>query len=529
MRIKSHIASIILICSLGGLALAAGLAAALGRIERDVRELGPDSLALQNVARLETVIGQWLVSCDLVLGGGATYLEQGASQQAEEALEVINELSQSRLATTESHRLTVLAGLVTRARASVTAAAFDTGPGRAGRLAAYVESVDLDTAAIVREISSLSVVMLEGANGSVTALDRRRASLRAIGWTAGAGYVVLVIGVWFWTSETMVRPLQALTAAAAAVSGGDLTVHVPVTASNEMGELSRAFDQMVSNLRDSHHNLEATIATRTAELQATTTKATFLAERAEQANAAKTAFLANMSHELRTPLNAIIGYSELIAEEGAGRLEPAALDDLKRITKSAHHLLGLITNVLELSKIEAGRMEMTIEEFDAGALVLSAVDIGQILAKDGHNVLVVHGAEALGSVRSDRTKLRQILLNLIGNACKFNSNCQIDVRCRREGRGPEGWLTIDVSDSGTGIPEAALSRLFVEFTQIDAGPTKRHGGTGLGLAISRRLTTLLGGTIDVVSTVGRGSTFTIRVPAAVSQTWPRPLTTSAVA
>jgi signal transduction histidine kinase len=523
VRIKYHIASIILICSTGGLALAIGLASALGGIERDVRELGPDSLALQNVSRLETLVGQWLLSCDLVLGGDATYLAEGARLQADEAAAVIADIGSSRLAAAEGDRLAALTRHVQQVQAWVAEAAFGTGPDRPRRLERYVEWVDRDSALLVAEISRLSATMKNQAAASIARLEGRRARLQVLTWIAGTLYAAIVIGVWRWTSQKMVRPLQALTGAASRISDGDLTVQVPAASSDETGELSRAFDQMVSSLRRSREqvesyqqNLETIIAERTAALQATTNRATYLAERAEQASAAKSAFLANMSHELRTPLNAIIGYSEMLTEEGDGNLDQTTLKDLRRITEAGRHLLGLITNVLELSKIEAGRMDVTAEEFDAGALVASVVDMGQMLATNRQNTLTASGADRLGSMRSDCTKLRQILLNLIGNACKFNDGSRIEVLCHRYGHGADAWLVFQVLDTGIGIRPEDVCRLFDDFVQVDSSPTRRHGGTGLGLAISRRLAELLGGTITVESTVGHGSTFTVRLPAELS-------------
>ena len=521
MRIKTHIAAVILTCSLGGLALASGLAVALSSLEYNVRELGPDSVALRSASHLETLVGQWLLSCDLVLGGDASHLEAGADRQGAEIQNVLLELGQSRLAASERARLLEIAGRVRQVQLWVAEAAFDSGPRRLERLRQYVEDVDCESTAVVIELAQVSSAMKTHAAESVAVVDARRAQLVVFGWAASACYMAVVVGVWWWTSQRMVGPLQALTVAAGRVAGGDLTADVPASTGGEMGELSRTFDAMVASLRRSRsqvahyqENLERTIADRTAALEATTARATHLAERAEQANAAKSAFLANMSHELRTPLNAIIGYSEMLSEEAEGRLDGRTIDDLQRINQAGRHLLGLIESVLELSKIEAGRMELHVEEFDLGTLVQSAVEMGQPLARDGDNTLSVSGLDRLGSMRSDRIKLRQVLLNLIGNACKFNTDCHVAVRCRREGHGPNAWIVVEVADDGVGIAPEDVSRLFVEFTQVDSSTTRRHGGTGLGLAISRRIAELLGGHLGVESALGRGATFSVRVPAS---------------
>ena len=236
-------------------------------------------------------------------------------------------------------------------------------------------------------------------------------------------------------------------------------------------------------------------------------------EEAEAGTRAKSEFLATMSHELRTPLNAIIGYSEMLAEDAETRLDAEALADLAKITQAGRHLLALITNVLDLSKIEAGRMDLCVESFDAADVVRTSITTSETLAIAGHNALTVSGLDRLGHVRSDRTKLQQVLLNLIGNACKFTRDGRIHVQCRREPtEAGDEWLTIEVTDSGIGMSPDQVSRLFRQFVQADASTTRRFGGTGLGLAISQRLCLLMGGTITVQSTPRQGSLFSVTLP-----------------
>lgn len=522
MRIKYHVGSVILICSLGGLALALGLARLQRGIENEVRELGPDSLAVQSAGRLQTLVGQWLLSCDLVLSGtGGTYLLEGSTQQAGEAVALIHDLQRFRLAAGEVSRLEVMNARIRRVDHLVAEAARTSGPDRLRRLNRYSAEVDAETEPLVADVSRLSGALGAGAAEAARLVEVQRARLRAATWLAGTLYAAVVFAVWRWTSLKMVRPLQTLTAAADRVAAGDLDVHLSTTSSDELGELVRTFEYMVANLREStdsmrryQSTLECAIAERTAALQATTNEATDLAQRAEQASAAKSAFLANMSHELRTPLNSIIGYSEMLVEDGVAELGASRAEDLERITKAGRHLLSLIDTILELSRIEAGQMRLRIEAFDAATLVESVVDIGQALARQNDIDLTAQGLEALGLMHSDRTKLRQILLNLVGNACKFNKRCQVEVQCRREQRAGRAWLVFDVRDDGVGIPQETLARLFRHFEQGDAGTTRRQGGTGLGLAISRRLAELLGGTLAVESAVAAGATFTLSVPAA---------------
>ncbi len=238
-------------------------------------------------------------------------------------------------------------------------------------------------------------------------------------------------------------------------------------------------------------------------------------ESAEQANIAKSAFLANMSHELRTPLNAILGYSEMLMEEAVDLEQQAFLPDLKKINAAGSHLLGLINDVLDLSKIEAGRIEIFAEDIEVDALLNEVAATAQPLVLKNSNRLVVERVNDLGLVHQDLTKIRQALLNLLSNAAKFTENGTITLRAGRDARRTGDWLRLDVIDTGIGIPEDKIETLFDEFTQADASTTRKYGGTGLGLAISRRFCRMLGGDVVVRSEVGKGSRFSISLPAVL--------------
>ncbi len=230
---------------------------------------------------------------------------------------------------------------------------------------------------------------------------------------------------------------------------------------------------------------------------------------ADEANRTKSSFLANMSHELRTPLNAIIGYSEILQEDAADKGDKAATEDLQKIESAGRHLLGLINNILDLSKIEAGKMDVFIEEVDIQGLVKEVLSIVKPLADKNENAVEVVCPANIGSFRSDQTKIKQCLLNLLSNASKFTSKGKLTLAVAREGG---SQVRFAVSDTGLGMTPEQLGRLFQAFSQADASTTKRFGGTGLGLAITKRFCTLLGGDVTVESTPGKGSTFTIMLP-----------------
>jgi signal transduction histidine kinase len=233
-----------------------------------------------------------------------------------------------------------------------------------------------------------------------------------------------------------------------------------------------------------------------------------------EASQHKSQFLANMSHELRTPLNAIIGYSEMLQEEAEDTGDEAYLPDLQRINAAGKHLLGLINDILDLSKIEAGRMDLFIEPFEVGHLVRDVEAIVQPLVEKNGNTLVVTCPDDIGSMQADLTKVRQALFNLLANAAKFTEQGTITLTVRRES---SDWLTFAVIDTGIGMTEEQLSRLFEAFSQAEASTRSQYGGTGLGLAISRHFCRLMGGDLTVSSVHGQGSTFTVRLPIMVAQ------------
>jgi len=264
----------------------------------------------------------------------------------------------------------------------------------------------------------------------------------------------------------------------------------------------------------------------------------------EVASQHKSQFLANMSHALRTPLNAIIGYSEMLQEEAEEIGEEAFIPDLQKVNAAGKHLLGLINDILDLSKIEAGRMDLFLETFQVGQLVRDVEAIVQPLVEKNGNVLVVSCPDDIGAMEADLTKVRQALFNLLSNAAKFSERGRIELRVERDaptpqppppaagegeqasrlpspahggGAGGGGYLTFAVSDTGIGMTEEQLGRLFEAFSQAEASTRSKYGGTGLGLAISRHFCRMLGGDLTVESEYVRGSTFTVRLPTMVTE------------
>ena len=231
-----------------------------------------------------------------------------------------------------------------------------------------------------------------------------------------------------------------------------------------------------------------------------------------EASQHKSQFLANMSHELRTPLNAIIGVTEMLREDAEAAKQD--LEPLDRVLGAGRHLLALINDILDLSKIEAGRMELHLDSFVLKSLIADVVKTTETLAAKNSNKVPVHCA-AIGMMQADQIRVRQALLNLLSNANKFTDHGTITVdaqQCKEDGR---DWITIAVTDTGIGMTAEQMTKLFQEFSQASSATASKYGGTGLGLAISRRFCQMMGGDITVESEPGRGSTFTIRLPKIV--------------
>jgi signal transduction histidine kinase/DNA-binding response OmpR family regulator len=278
----------------------------------------------------------------------------------------------------------------------------------------------------------------------------------------------------------------------------DYSLRAEKESGDELGTLIDGFNEML-------HEIQA----RDVELRLAT-------EAAEQANRTKSAFLANMSHELRTPLNAIIGYSEMLQEEAEELGQVDLVPDLKKIHSAGRHLLALINDILDLSKIEAGKMDMHLETFEVVELVHEIETTIHPLVEKNGNVLVVHCPRDVGTMYADVTRVRQVLFNLLSNATKFTHQGRVILAVRRERLADGDQVTFRVSDTGIGLTREQMGRLFQAFSQADASIASKYGGTGLGLVITKRFCEMMGGDVTVESEPGQGSTFTVTLPARVT-------------
>ena len=280
---------------------------------------------------------------------------------------------------------------------------------------------------------------------------------------------------------------------------------------NKLSRTLKTLRQAQVKLTQQKKDLEVRVRERTAELARSMTEA-------EKANQAKSQFLANMSHELRTPMNAIIGYSEMLMEEAEDVGQEDFIPDLTKIHGAGKHLLNLINDILDLSKIEAGRMELFLENFSIKNLIEETVSTVYPLTEKNHNVLKYNLAADLNLMHADLTKVRQSLFNLLSNASKFTKNGTITLDVKAYARKNRQYIVFKVSDTGIGMNPQQMSKLFQAFTQADASTTRKYGGTGLGLAITKKFCQMMDGDIKVKSQPGVGSIFTIILPLEVVDT-----------
>ena len=319
---------------------------------------------------------------------------------------------------------------------------------------------------------------------------------------AALGFAVLA---GMFLAGRMVGPIQALRAGAERIGGGDLSQQIRIKTGDELEALADQFNVMAGRLKESYAGLEQKVEERTREVEEKS-------RQLELASQHKSQFLSSMSHELRTPLNAIIGLTEMMVTNAARFGTEKAAEPLRRVHRAGSHLLGLINQVLDLSKIEAGKLELSPDWVNLTPLINEVVDTARPLAEQNNNRLVVKCQENLGSLTVDPMRLRQILLNLLSNACKFTKQGEVTLLARKlvnEGN----WIEFAVSDTGIGMTPEQQAKLFEEFTQADSSTARQYGGTGLGLAITRKLARMMGGDVTLTSEAGKGSTFTVRLPA----------------
>jgi signal transduction histidine kinase len=325
-------------------------------------------------------------------------------------------------------------------------------------------------------------------------------------------FLFLAIATGVLLARRLVRPIESIQGAAAKIGSGLLDERIAIESNDELGALADEFNRMAAQLQESYAGLEQKVEERTRELETALSELDEKSRELETASRHKSEFLANMSHELRTPLNAIIGFSQVLHDRLFGDVNPKQEEYLDDILSSANHLLALINDVLDLSKVEAGQIELEVAPFSLqDALERGVVMVRERATEEGVQI-VLDANPGVDVVSGDERRIRQVIFNLLSNAVKFTpAGGEVDIRATRL----NGEVTVSVSDTGPGIAAEDYERIFEEFQQTEAGVEQREG-TGLGLALSKRLIELHGGRIWVDSELGQGSTFVFTLPAARS-------------
>lgn len=394
----------------------------------------------------------------------------------------------------------------------------------------WMGSVDMKNYLLAIEAASAPATGVSEAAQAVLVQQTLFVASRTQHWLMGALVLSLIAGiVGFVSVSAIIRNLGLLRETAEQMASGDLTARSPVVSNDAIGVLSSTLNTMAQQISSLLNGLEV----RQRQLEERSEELEVAKNAAEAANRAKSTFLANMTHELRTPLNAIIGYSELLQEEALELGEEEFVMDLASINMAGKQLLYIISDILDISKIEAGKMTLFLETFDVLNLLEQVVTTVQPqLGKNG-NTLIVNCDRNIGTIYSDLSKLRQALLNLVTNAAKFTDRGKITINVWKEegevlpidnseelsadpSRCQQPWIVFQVTDTGIGMTEDQVSRLFGAFAQADDSTTRKYGGTGLGLTISRKFCQMMGGDITVESEFNCGSSFTIRLPIAVT-------------
>jgi signal transduction histidine kinase len=347
-------------------------------------------------------------------------------------------------------------------------------------------------------------------------LSEAYAPLRAAIWRTAillVAFLVLAVATSVLLARRLVRPIESIQIAAAKIGSGELDQRIEVESNDELGALAEEFNRMAAQLQESYSGLELKVEERTHELALALNALDVKSRELEAASQHKSDFLANMSHELRTPLNAITGFSQVLREEIVGEINEKQTEYLEDILSSAKHLLSLINDVLDLSKVEAGQVELEIAPFSLrDSLERGVVMVRERATKDGVRVGLVTDPD-VDVVDGDERRVRQVIFNLLSNAVKFTpAGGAVDVSAERV----DGEVRVSVSDTGPGLAREDHERIFDEFQQTEAGIEQREG-TGLGLALSKRLVELHGGRIWVDSELGSGSTFVFTLPVGVSR------------
>jgi two-component system, NarL family, sensor histidine kinase BarA len=324
----------------------------------------------------------------------------------------------------------------------------------------------------------------------------------------GGGIAIILSFLMSIGISRLTKPLIALSQTMETARDSSIYPKAHITGASDIRQMAEIYNQMMSHLENQNSAMEKHQSTLESEVEMRTLELKVARDTALTASRHKSEFLANISHELRTPLQAIIGYTDLVKEDLELECMDAQVEDLEKSIRAAHNLLGLINNILDLAKIEAGKMDLYVKPTDTEYLVNDAIETVLPMAATNNNKLVIEKGELSPTLILDRQKLMQIFLNLLSNACKFTKNGKITFAIHND----KHFLYFSVKDTGVGIPKNQLDLIFEQFTQVDGSQTRKFEGTGLGMAITKTYCELMQGKMEVTSELGVGTLFSIRLP-----------------
>ena len=506
MTIRGLIALAISICSIIGLMLVIGIAYLYMGLN-DERTLFQSNVgALRAIDRLDLTTRQWLTINDLIIANNETFLSDGSIEQSSTILNIIEELSQNPLAMKsrsewdkcKKHVLAIRQLVDNFSNLSVDIDRVETN---------FLAEYDTHSISLVRALRRASKQTGSQTKEIETHLDQSFQFLYYFFWALVIGYICIIWITWRLSVRQVVFPIENLTTAAKNFKHDNDTFRFSGKGPNEVKALATGFQSVVDLLHNKRVLLEGSLE----ELK--------VAKKSlDVAYEAKSKFLSQMSHELRTPLNAILGYSEMLIEHVEdetcedGALQQDQLEDLKKIQYSGQHLLGLINDVLDFSKYEHGELELTYRDVNLYEEASRVVDSMAILAEKNKNSLRLICDEEIGSAEIDQMRCRQILFNLVSNACKFTENGTVTLKLSTRKTSEGELLVYKVSDTGIGMTQEQKSKIFSPFVQADAETSVKYGGTGLGLSICLALLDAMKGDIRVSSTLHKGSSFEVSIP-----------------
>ena len=497
MTIRLQCALVLILVCAGGMLLTGWIALSFSEHSERRQLVGPDSIAQQQAVRLRELGGQFLLTADLVVGSGESFLADGNRRQHRQAVRLLDEIARMDLAAGVGSNVRLLQGLFARVSQIVEDASGAVGADREEFLGEQVVVLDDVAAELMRELAILAQGLSSIALQRAQALDVEEDAMHDRMLWSFIAYLLLLLLVWRFQVRALVDPVVELSVATERARIHQTALGVTPSGPKETRRMTVSISQLFDWLRSENQRIEEVVKLRTSELIA--------------ADNAKDEFLATITHELRTPLNGVIGMLDVLTSES---LSDEQREAAQVASASSQHLMRLIDDILDITKIVAGRMQLESVPVEVRDLVSNVVACMQPIAQGKSVALSAEVSDEVAlTILSDPLRLRQVLFNLVGNAIKFTDEGGVQIRVRTRSRDAEvGVLEFCVSDTGIGMQTAAVETLFEPFVQADSSMTRQYGGSGLGLAISRRLVDLFGGSIEVESVFGSGSTFRVLLP-----------------